>query len=295
MFYFTIFFTLLVSNIHIILQIFFLFFSMISKYKIYIINDKKKIISVYKHIQYSTFLDDQQNPQGFILGTNFVGFLSSNDSLKSQDKKLYLLINEYLFKEIFSNNNVIEDNITYIYRDGSYWNIKYKKRFLHIDLIPNDNQQEIINDISFYYNKFNKGVFFIYGEPGKGKSTLLRILGNHYKSSICKTFKMTDPNDTIEYLYNCVEPTKERPLIILLDEIDTSIQMIHYNQILQHKYFPIEVYNKTTYNTFFDNMNDLMFPYLIILLTSNKTKEDIDNETHPCYLREGRVNKYFHL
>ena len=296
MFYFTIFFSLMISNIHIILQIFFLFFSMISKYKIYMINDKNKIKSIYNYIQYSTFLDDQQTPHGFILGNNFIGFLNNNNnnSLESSKKILYILINEINFKSIFSNN-VIEDSINYWYRDGNYWDIKYKKRLLHVDIIPDNKQQEVINDISLYYNEFNKGVFFIYGEPGKGKSTLLRILGNHYKSHICKTLKISDPNDTIEYIYNSVVPTKERPLIILFDEIDTLIHSIHNNEIQKHKHYPIEVYNKTTYNTFFDNMNDSMFPYVILLLTSNKSKEEIDNETHSCYLREGRVNKYFHL
>ena len=106
---------------------------------------------------------------------------------------------------------------------------------------------------------------------------------------------MSDPNDTLEYIYNSVVPTKETPLIILFDEIDTLISMVHHNQIQIHKHYPIEVYNKITYNTFFDNINDNMFPYLILLLTSNKSKEEIDNETHSCYLREGRVNKYFYL
>ena len=297
MFYFTIFFTLFISNIYIILQIFILFFSMISKYKIYIINDKNKITSIYNYIKHSTFLDDQQNPHGFILGNNFIGFLNNsnnNNSLESSKKILYIWVNEIIFKDIFSNN-VIEGNINYWYRDGNYWDIKYKKRLLHIDIIPNNKQQEIMDDISLYYNEFNKGVFFIYGEPGKGKSSLLRIVGNYYKSHICKTLKISDPNDTIEYIYNSVVPTKETPLIILFDEIDTLITMIHHNQIQIHKHYPIEVYNKTTYNTFFDNINDNMFPYLIVLLTSNKSKEEIDNETHSCYLREGRVNKYFHL
>ena len=76
-----------------------------------------------------------------------------------------------------------------------------------------------MNEISLYYNEFNKGVFFIYGEPGKGKSSLLRIVGNYYKSHICKTLKMSDPNDTLEYIYNSVVPTKETPLIILFDVV----------------------------------------------------------------------------
>jgi len=296
MFYFTIFFTLFISNMSIILQIFFLFFSMVSKYKIYIVNDKKQIINMYKYIQYSTFIDEQKIPQGFILGKKFIGLINKTNSLQSTKTTLYIWINELDFKEMCIHTNEIDENhINYWYREGNYWELQYKKRLLTIDMLPNEQQEKIIKDISLYYTEYQQGVFFIYGEPGKGKSTLLRFLGYYYKSHICKTFKMTDPNDTIEYLYRQVEPTKDNPLIILFDEIDTLIHSIHHNKIQKHKHFPIEVYNKTTYNTFFDNINDCLYPYVILLLTSNKTKDEIDNETHPCYLRKGRVNNYFIL
>lgn len=299
MFYFTLFLTLLISNFQLLLEIFFLWFSMISKHRIYVMIDKKQIINMYKYIQYSTFIDEQKIPHGFILGKNFIGFINKTNSLHplhSSEKILYIWINELDFKDLcIHTDQKEENNIYYWYREGSYWNLQYKKRSIIMDILPNEKQEQIIKDISSYYDEYKKGVFFIYGEPGKGKSTLLRFLGNHYKSHVCKTFKMTDPNDTIEYLYRQVEPKKEKPLIILFDEIDTLIHSIHNNEIQKHKHFPIEVYNKTTYNTFFDNMNDNIYPYVILLLTSNKTKEKINKETHSCYLREGRVNKYFHL
>ena len=299
MFYFTIFFSLFLSNIHLILQMFFLLVSILSKYRVYVMSDKKQILNMYKYIKYSTYIDEQNIPHGFIMGKNFIGFInktSSLHSLHSAEKVLYILINEFNFRELCIHTNKIEENnINYWYREGNYWNLQYKKRLLVLDLLPNEKQEQIIKDISSYYEEYKKGVFFIYGEPGKGKSSLLRFLGNQFKSHICKTFKMTDPNDTIEYLYRQVEPSKDKPLIILLDEIDTLIYSIHINKIERHKHFPIEVYNKTTYNTFFDNINDDIYPFVILLLTSNKTKEKINKETHSCYLREGRVNKYFHL
>jgi len=296
MFYFTMVFTLILSNIYIILQIFFLFFSMISKYKLYIVNDKKQIINIYKYILYSTFTDEQKIPQGFILGKKFIGFINKINSLQSTQKILYIWINELDFKEMCIHTDKINENhINYWYREGNYWELHYKKRLLTMEMLPNEDQEKIIKDISLYYEQNHQGVFFIYGEPGKGKSTLLRFLGKYYKSHICKTLKITDPNDTIEYLYRQVEPTKETPLIILFDEIDTLIHSVHHNRIQKHKHLPIEVYNKTSYNTFFDNMSDILYPYVILLLTSNKTKEEIDKETHSCYLRKGRVNKYFHL
>ena len=63
-----------------------------------------------------------------------------------------------------------------------------------------------------------------------------------------------------------------------------------------HKDIPTEVYNKTTWNTLLDDINIKLYPYLIIILTSNLSNSDIDlkyNDT--SYIRTGRVNIYHNL
>jgi hypothetical protein len=271
-------------------------------YKLKICGTKKELIKrIFVFLQLSYYvIKIQKNFRGSLQRKfdKLHGPAFKNRKLCTNDTDFITMenLNELDFKEMCIHNDKIDEkHIHYWYREGNYWELQYKKRLLTMDIIPNNKQEVIIKDISLYYEDFHQGVFFIYGEPGKGKSTLLRFLGHYYKCHICKTFQITDPNDSIEYLYRQVEPTKDKPLIILFDEIDTLIYSIHHNQIQKHKHFPIEVYNKTTYNTFLDNINDCLYPYVMLLLTSNKTKEEIDNETHSCYLRKGRVNKYFYL
>ena len=79
---------------------------------------------------------------------------------------------------------------------------------------------------------------------------------NYILRNICKKLKITEPGDTLDFLYNKVEPTKDKPLIVLFDEIDVTIDKIHNNKITLHKHIPIEVYDTNSYNTFFDDIND---------------------------------------
>lgn len=302
MFLFTILFTVALANIGILCDIVAILISMMSKYKAYMIRDKKRIASINKLVTYTSFTDEDQNPLSFIIGKNFFGFIFSvrNQHINALDKTLCLMTHRDNFKEICSTylEKLQEDqdtNIRYWYRSGNYWELFYSKRMIEANVTPDKRQQKIVKSVTQYYKKHKKGVFFISGDPGNGKSTMLRILGNHYKSDICKTLRLTDPGDFMEKLYNHAEPTEDKPLIVLFDEIDTMIHSVDKGEVFKHKCIPTQIFDKTSYNTFFDEVADGMYPFLIILLTSNKTAEEIAKENHECYLRKERVNGYYIL
>jgi ATP-dependent Clp protease ATP-binding subunit ClpA len=52
------------------------------------------------------------------------------------------------------------------------------------------------------------------------------------------------------------------------------------------------VYNKTTFNSFLDDM--VFHKNIILIMTSNTSKEKID-QIDPSYLRQGRVNTYYKM
>jgi hypothetical protein len=302
MLWITILFTIFVSNLGILSQILIIFITMYSEYKVYMITDKKKILTISKNITHSTFIDENKNPYGFFIGKKCAGFIhtvrGSNDNTR---KELYILLHsrDYTVICLTKLEKTIEEkedaSVTVWSRKGNYWYIEYEKRSIEIELVGNEKQQKIIDEIEKYYNEYERGTFFISGDPGEGKSTMLRLLGKHFKANICKKMRLTEPGDTMDLLYNAVGPSKEAPIIVLFDEIDYTIKAVNNNDIVFHKHIPIEIYNTNTYNTFFDDVNDGLYPYLIVLLTSNKTKKEIDEMTHPCYLRKGRVNGYFTL
>ena len=59
-----------------------------------------------------------------------------------------------------------------------------------------------------------------------------------------------------------------------------------------HRSIPIQVRNKTTWNQLFDKISRGELQNIIVVLTSNKSLEEI-NKIDPAYLREGRVNHYY--
>jgi hypothetical protein len=58
--------------------------------------------------------------------------------------------------------------------------------------------------------------------------------------------------------------------------------------------FIIQTRDKAGWNQILDEIHIGMYPNLILLLTSNKTPEEI-SEMDPSYIREGRVDLIFGL
>jgi DNA mismatch repair protein MutS2 len=83
--------------------------------------------------------------------------------------------------------------------------------------------------------------------------------------------------------------------LLLIDEFDVILDKIHNNKITMHADMPTEVYNKTTWNTLLDDINIKLYPYVIIILTSNLSKDEIDLKYDPSYIRNKRVNIYHNL
>src|SRR5207253_2410237 len=95
--------------------------------------------------------------------------------------------------------------------------------------------------------------------------------------------------DNIDLIYNTVCPSEDKPLIIVFEEADIMITAVHNNLIEKHKHISIQVSNKTTFDTFFDSIDRGIYPYLILVMTSNKSDGYI-NSMDKSYLREGRTN-----
>jgi hypothetical protein len=88
------------------------------------------------------------------------------------------------------------------------------------------------------------------------------------------------------------DPSNERPTIILLEEANMMIRSAHDGTVPRHKNITTCVRDKSTYNTFMDDL--IFYKHVLIIMTSNESKEEIDG-LDPCYLRKGRVEEYYNL
>jgi len=224
------------------------------------------------------------------------GYLGDNSVWIIATKKSYeTLIEEEASHELKEFNEVteIEDSITLLERFGRYDNLYYRKRELTFDSVPRVEQTKILTSIEDLFSMKRYLCVLIHGEHGTGKSMcglfLTRRLGGVY----CDTMNPFGPGDTIHTIYNDTDYDKKRPLIIILDEIDTQLEKVHAG-IPSHKSIDILAKDKTGWNRMLDTVQKGLFKNIILILTTNKTPEYI-RSIDPSFIRAGRVDGIYEL
>lgn len=281
--------------------------------KLHKITNKKYIPMVFTRIGNNSSYIEDSNPRGWIWGKYYIGYiienLDSTNNVSSKSYNIFIVCSNKFFKELIDPDSKImkkyqdeKDNdddkknkIKFYERYGNYFWLQYNSREINTEhFITKQNQQNIINLIKDDYKKRKNNVSIIYGEPGSGKSIVSILLAKEMNGYLCDTFNPTDPGDDIGLIYSTIMPTEDRPLILVLEEFDILINKIHHNMIQPHKHIPIQIKDKTSWNTFFDRIDRGLYPNMIFILTSNIDPEYIDR-LDKSYLRNGRVNGRYHL
>ena len=279
--------------------------------------DDEKTRSISKVLQkttltsISTFQCGNFYPSGCFIGPCCAGYYIYSDTFESMSVEIHLFTTPAYFKTLFQSENMSvsftdkkapvgftaftesRQPLTIYSRTGSYTNIYYSRLRLDIhDLEPRGQQAEVVDSICTKFEHKRRGVFFIHGMSGAGKSTIGLLVANRLKGTFCHTFNPTDPGDTLPNILRESEPTDEHPTIILLEEVNTMIHEIHDAMIQKHKNITTCVHSKSTYNTFIDDL--ILYKNVLFIMTSNESKESID-ALDPCYLRKGRVDECYSM
>ena len=262
-----------------------------------------KLIKFERNIKHRSINSTDNNYEGWVIGKWFIGIYRDNHSERMNNRTLYIFMSCYTYNKYISENDTdlesgnceVNKNITLYEREGSYNWLSYSKRNISFfNKIPNIQQDKIIKKIEDTFNHKKHCVCLIYGPPGTGKSYVSLLLANSLLKekenvSIVKTFSPIDPNDNFSSLYNTVNPSFNKPLIIILEEIDEIISSIHNKNIIKHKSYPIQVTNKPSWNSFLDDIDRDFYPNIILFMTTNKNI-DYFNNLDNSYIREGRVD-----
>ena len=179
-----------------------------------------------------------------------------------------------------------KQTVQVLIRKGSFKNFYYPTLRLDVTHItPLGGQVQVVADILALYEKKGQATVFLHGVTCAGKSTVGYLVAKELKSKFCHSFNPSDPGDQLSVL---VQDAGEDPLVIVLEEVDGLILAIHENRVERHnKDVPVCVYDKSSWANFLDDM--VFFKNVILLMTSNKSKEEID-ALDPAYLRRGRVH-----
>jgi len=221
-------------------------------------------------------------PFGLFYGKWYIGYIYSNETQHgSQGQIMYIIMKRATYEittgktsllrpdtSASASATAVPDNkiIDIRERRGNPWWWEYSDRkydatkFLKRE--PRDYQQNIIDDIlSVIKNKSSRsGTFFIYGEPGTGKSLLTLLLAKQIGAYYCDTWKPTDPGDNLSKVYSTISPD-----------------------------------DKSDWNSMLDKVTDLGFyPNLILILTSNISRAEI-HEKDASVLRDGRIDRAYHM
>lgn len=292
----------LTATLHITWSIPFLLFY-IFDYRLYHIKKKKDIVLIIKRLKtnISTITDDDSNPCGIVFGKWFVAYIIEYYANAGCCKEIFIICKQQQYLSFTMGNNTkpnkpnsTKAGITIWERSGSFYQLSYSNRPLHIEKYePFPNQKEILTELKKEYDKNNYCITFINGIPGIGKSFIPILLANELNCTYCNDWNPTDPSDDLSILYNSILPSKEEPLVLVLEEIDIILTNIHKG-ILSHKNIPIPIHNKITWNNLLDKINLGLYPYLILFLISNKSISDISS-LDKSYLRDGRITSRHEL
>ncbi len=198
-------------------------------------------------------------------------------------------------ESVDNNKEKKKSKIKFYERQGNFFWLTYNNRDINVEkYVARENQKVVISNLKKEYKKSSNVVSVIHGDPGSGKSMIPILLAKELNGYLCDSYNPTDPGDDIAIIYNTIMPSVEKPLILVLEEFDIIIHRIHNNLIQAHKHIPIQVKDKTSWNTLLDRIDRGLYPNMFLLLTSNSDPSVID-KLDSSYLRKGRVTSRYNL
>lgn len=284
--------------------------------RFYKINNNKKIPMLISRLGHNSSYIEDDNPRGWIFGKYYIGYISQkecNNNLNGKAISIWILCTKKFYYNINDTNYISPSNISNkktddeepekepiksikVYeRRGNFSWLEYNNRELNVEKYNSrPEQQKIIDDIIIHYQINKSIVTIIWGQAGSGKSMIPLLLAKQLNGSFCDSYNPTEPGDDITIIYNTVMPTPDKPLILVLEEFDIMITRVHNNNIKSHDNIPVQMHDKTSWNSLYDRIDRGFYPNLILVLTSNSDPKIID-DLDPAYIRDGRVNLRYHL
>ena len=274
------------------------------------------------------FEENIEKPTGWILDWRLLAHVSYSLDAKTNatNAKVWMLTLPHTFealKTVVPKPTTPEKNkkktgstksIVEFVRKGMYWRLRYKPADIELlcemPVKETPQHKALATIVQTYKDRLAKrkytSTFYLHGPPGSRKSTLARLVASVLDASLCREHNPTDPGDALFDLYNTVKPSADKPMVLLIDEADVIIERCKNGSIKPHNDIPIAIKDKSSWNKYFDLINEgERYPYIICILTSNLSPDEVADRTtvmehnkkkrDTSYLRPGRIHLCMHL
>jgi hypothetical protein len=285
-------------------------------YRVYSITSKEKCNTLFKMVETHPVIcnkyDENNEPLGVIIHKNIMPFfIIMNERIHSDHLTIVCLKSFYdslatrvqtkddieLDDDYIPRNSTSSDNsITYITKMGEYGFFRYGTRQVDLDeMVQHGNlefyprQKLLFQDIMTFYRTNHFCKIYLSGPPGCGKTYFAYLMAQKLGCYLCDVYKGNEASSNFNEIYTRTRVSSDRPIIVIFDEVDVMISEIHNNSKEHHKKYSKEIHDKISWNSFMDKIEYGMFPHVILIMTSNKARCDIDNYDK-SYLRNGRIN-----
>lgn len=266
-------------------------------YRFYVVTQQDKVIIATRKLnERSSELRNDKDASGFFCGWLYFGHIDVSERWNGMERTLHIFSNQRTYEELMTDPNPVQHDfskyVELIENDSPYHYPNYKQRTITITASPTVQQQKCMEKIISLYRTQGQGrniTVFIYGPPGSGKSMTAMLLANALNGTLCKDFRPAIPGHSLRSAHAAANATPNHPLVFTMEEADVLINRIHHTEVPPHKMLVTPIVDKTSWNGFLDDIDNGFYPYMITILTSNKSPQEI-NQIDPAYIREGRVH-----
>lgn len=127
------------------------------------------------------------------------------------------------------------------------------------------------------------------GPPGAGKSKVAAILAARLRGSVCADHRPTETGDELAHLRTMANPSREAPLVVLMDEWDATVRRIYGpgGEPFRYRDMRPQVCDKASYSAYMDRLEGAA--NCIFVFTSNLDRAALE-AIEPSCVRPGRIN-----